>query len=161
MSDVARVRRALGGLELAALRHRAAVKRALGVGDEELSALLHLAHHGGASQRGLADLTSLSRSGTSAMLQRLEQRGLVRRGPRPSDRRSQVVELSPAGRERLRDAYRELDSALAAALAAAPADTQALGRLLDGIRQAAERAEPTLGVTVPPPPPEPAWRSWG
>jgi DNA-binding MarR family transcriptional regulator len=165
MSDVALLRRALAGLELAALRHRSAVKRALGVGDEELCALLHLVHHGGASQRELAELTTLSRSGTGAMVQRLEHHGLVRRRPQPGDRRTRVVELSPSGRERMQRAYRELDAALAAALPASDADLEALTRLLDGLRQAAEHAQTGLRGATPAPPPappgEPIWRRWG
>ena len=162
--SVADVRRALAGLELAALRHRSAVKRVLGVGDEELCALLHLVQHGGASQRELAELTTLSRSGTGAMLQRLEQHGLVERRPQPGDRRARVVELSAAGRERMRRAYRELDAALAAAL---PEDTdlEALTRLLDRLRHAAVQARAELGdaspAPPPPPPGEPIWRRWG
>lgn len=165
MSDgVANVRRALAGLELAALRHRGAVRRVLGVGDEELCALLHLVHHGGASQRELAELTTLSRSGTGAMVQRLEQHGLVQRRPQPGDRRTRVVELSPAGRERMRRAYRELDAALAAALPE-DADLEALTRLLDGLRHAAGQAQAELRdaspAPSPPPPGEPIWRRWG
>jgi DNA-binding MarR family transcriptional regulator len=166
MSDVAQVRRALAGLELAALRHRSAVKRVLGVGDEELCALLHLVHHGGASQRELAELTTLSRSGTGAMVQRLEHHGLVQRRPQPGDRRTRVVELSPAGRERMQHAYRELDAALAAALPhVSDADLEALTRLLDGLRHAAEHARAGLRGAAPAPPPappgEPIWRRWG
>jgi DNA-binding MarR family transcriptional regulator len=165
-AGVTRVRRALAGLELAALRHRSAVKRVLGVGDEELCALLHLVHHGGASQRQLAELTTLSRSGTGAMVQRLEQHGLVQRRPQPGDRRARVVELSPAGRERMQRAYRELDAALAAALPDSPdADLDALARLLDRIGHAADRAQAELGgaspAPPPPPPGEPIWRRWG
>jgi DNA-binding MarR family transcriptional regulator len=162
--SVADVRRALAGLELAALRHRSAVKRMLGVGDEELCALLHLVHHGRASQRELAELTTLSRSGTGAMVQRLEQHGLVQRRPQPGDRRTRVVELSPAGRERMRRAYRELDAALASALPH-EAEADALARLLDGLKEAAEQARAALrdASPAPPPPPpgEPIWRRWG
>jgi uncharacterized membrane protein len=64
------VRRSLAALELAAIRHRRDVRRQLRVGEEELSALLYLAHHGGALQHELARVTSLSRSGAGAMLQR-------------------------------------------------------------------------------------------
>jgi DNA-binding MarR family transcriptional regulator len=152
------VRRALAGLELAALRHRGAVRRHLGVGDDELCALLHLAHHGGTSQRELAAATTLSRSGAAAMLQRLEHHGLVHRRGDPGDRRRRLVELTPAGRDRLDSAYARLDASLRGLLDARPADElTALAALLDALGHA---AEPTA-ATAPPIPAEPIWRRWG
>src|SRR4051794_32457808 len=110
------VRRSLAALELAAIRHRRDVRRRLGVGDEELSALLYLAYHGGVMQHQLAEITSLSRSGAGAMLQRLEERGYVQRRADPADRRLRMVELSPAGREQVQRAYGEFTRALDRAL---------------------------------------------
>ena|ERR1700752_2196742 len=68
----------------------------------ELAALLYLAHHGSVPQRRLAEITALSRSGAGAMIQRLEQDGLVERRSDPADRRLRFVELSAEGRRRLR-----------------------------------------------------------
>jgi DNA-binding MarR family transcriptional regulator len=160
----ASVRDALAALELAAVRHRASVRRRLGVGDEELIALLYLAHHGGVPQGRLADVTTLSRSGTGALIQRLEHRRLVQRRAYPGDRRRRVVELSPIGRERIHKAYCELDATARALLADRPLDElEALGRLLDGLRRAAEEAAAESPVEVAPPAAagEPIWRRWG
>jgi DNA-binding MarR family transcriptional regulator len=134
----------------------------LGVGDDELSALLHLAHHGGVPQGRLAELTTLSRSGTGAMVQRLEQHGLVQRRADPGDRRRRLVELTPAGRERVRGAYAELDAAAHALLAGhSEAELAALTRLCDGLRRAADTAAASAPAPVPAPPVEPIWRRWG
>jgi DNA-binding MarR family transcriptional regulator len=164
-AGAASVRRALAALELAAVRHRANVRRRLGVGDDELIALLHLAHHDGVPQGRLADLTTLSRSGTAAMVQRLEHRGLVQRRADPGDRRRRVVELSPAGRDRLRRAYGDVDAGLRRLLAGRPEDElETLGRLLDGLRRATEAAAsdaPATAVAAAPAAGEPIWRRWG
>src|SRR5919198_238814 len=46
----------------------------------------------------LAAATGLSSAATTTLLDRLEQRGLVRRVPDPSDRRKVLVEMSELGR---------------------------------------------------------------
>jgi DNA-binding MarR family transcriptional regulator len=158
----ASVRRSLAALELAAVRHRSGVRRRLGVGDDELSALLYLAHHGGVPQGRLAELTTLSRSGTGAMVQRLEHHGLVQRRADPGDRRRRVVELSPAGQERVQRAYGELDAAVRRLLAGRPdAELAALARVLDGLRRAAETTVTEVAAAAAPPAGEPIWRRWG
>jgi DNA-binding MarR family transcriptional regulator len=156
----ASVRRALAALELAAVRHRSRARRRLGVGDDELSALLHLAHHGGLPQGRLAQLTTLSRSGAGAMVQRLEHHGLVQRRADPGDRRRRLVELTPDGRERVCRAYGELDAAARALLSGrSQAELDALARLCAGLSRAAE----TTIAEPPPPAPSavPIWRRWG
>lgn len=159
---VARVRRALAALELAAVRHRGAVRQRLGLSEEELTALLHLAHHGDVPQGRLAGVTALSRSGTGAMVQRLEQAGLVERRADPQDRRLRRVALSPAGREHIERAYAPFDAAAAALLAGRPeAEAERLERMLEDLAAAA--AEPPRAPPEEPaatPPGEPIWRRW-
>src|SRR4051794_25787590 len=147
-SDISppRLQRSLAGLELALTGHRRDARRRLRVSDEELTVLLHLAHHGGARQPRLAALTGLSRSGTGALVQRLEQARLVERRADPADRRLRRVELTSTGRARLGDATRGLQGAVAqlvethdaAALAAALDDLSGqLGALTADPRAAA------------------------
>src|SRR5919107_2034407 len=112
MTPEVEVRQALAALELAAIRHRRAVRRRMRVGDEELSALLYLAHHGSVLQRDLGRMTSLSRSGAGAMLQRLEERGYVRRRTDRADRRLRLVELSAEGQADMEREYGELTTRL-------------------------------------------------
>ena len=160
-ASTARVRHALGAFELAANHHRRDVRRRLRVGEDELTVLLHLAHHGGASQRHLTGVTSLSRSGAGALLQRLEERGYVQRRTDPADRRLRLVELSPAGRERLDGAYAGLIAAIAALVAERdPAEVAGFAELLTGIARAIEpEGERRLAVVTDAT--DPIWRRWG
>ncbi len=159
MSDSDLLQRSLAGLELALTGHRRDVRRRLRVSDEELTVLLHLAHHGGARQPRLAALTGLSRSGTGALVQRLEQAGLVERRTDPEDRRLRRVELTSTGRARLGDATRGLRDALArlaethdaASLAAALGDLSTqLGTLT-----AEPSVAPAHAAEL-----DPVWRRW-
>ena len=156
----ATIHRSLAALELAAVRYRGGVRRRLNVGDEELTALLYLAHHGGVPQRRLAEITTLSRSGAGAMIQRLEHDGFVERHTDPADRRLRVVELSAAGRERVHDAYRDLGDATDRVLDATdPADLERLAGVLSNL---AAGARTTHEVDPPLAPAErdPIWRRW-
>jgi DNA-binding MarR family transcriptional regulator len=159
----AKVHRSLAALELAAVRYRGGVRRRLNVGDEELTALLYLAHHGGVPQRRLAEITTLSRSGAGAMIQRLEHDGYVERRADPGDRRLRLVELSTTGRDRVDGAYRELTDATEHVLAEnTPAELDLLARLLDGLVRAADtssgedQAEPQRAAAEG----DPIWRHW-
>lgn len=51
----------------------------------------------------LADTVLLSKSGLTRLVDRMEREGLVARTPCPDDRRGTFAELTPAGRQRLRD----------------------------------------------------------
>ena len=162
-TPTAKVQRSLAAFELAAVGYRGRVRRQLNVGDEELTALLYLAHHGGVPQRRLAEITTLSRSGAGAMIQRLEQDGFIERRTHPSDRRLRLVELSTAGRARVHDAYRDLTDATERLLADSPeADLEPLARLLDGLAGAAHAAngENDEDPLSPPAEGDPIWRHW-
>ncbi|MDA0184353.1 MarR family transcriptional regulator [Solirubrobacter phytolaccae] len=144
---------ALAALELAGMQRRGELRRRLRVGDEELTALLHLAHHERLAQRRLGELTGLSRSGAGAMIQRLEEHGYVRRWADPEDRRLRWIELTPAGREALDGASPvTLDDLTTEDLVAA-------GRVLDQLvgepvsAPEADDIAPADGV--------PVWRHWG
>jgi DNA-binding MarR family transcriptional regulator len=110
------VRAALAALELAGIHYRRDARQALRIGEEDLAALLYLAHHGGVTQGRLADATSLSRSGTGALVQRLQERGYVARATDATDRRLRLISLTPAGRARLDEAYAGFEAALERAL---------------------------------------------
>lgn len=159
----ARVRHALAALELAGIQNRRRVRLRLRVGEEELSALLYLAHHGGVTQRRLADVTSLSRSGAGSMIQRLEERGYVHRSPDTVDKRLRLVELSPAGRDALADAYRDLHAAASELLRdAAEPELDELARILRGLANAARSPHGVAAEPTPlPSDGEPIWRRWG
>jgi DNA-binding MarR family transcriptional regulator len=71
--------------------------------------LAALEEFGPASQAALGRRTSIDRSDVVAALNDLAGRGLIERSPDPDDRRRNVITITPAGTEQLR----ELDAILA------------------------------------------------
>ena len=90
-----------------------------------------------------ADL-AITVGGTSKLVDRLEAAGLCRRLPNPDDRRSSLIELTPAGRRLLQGADRsfadELERRLGAALPAR--DLTHLLRTLTRLRAALSAPDP-------------------
>jgi DNA-binding MarR family transcriptional regulator len=157
MRDPDPIQRSLAGLELALTGHRRAVRRRLQVSDEELTVLLHLAHDGGLRQPRLAALTGLSRSGTGALVQRLEQAQLVERKPDPDDRRLRRVELTRDGRARLARARSGLDAAVERTIETPDTLVPALDELTAAIGAlAGEAAAPSARETRL----DPVWQRW-
>ena len=81
-------------------RMRGALASAAGISATDLDALEHLEADGPLTQRDLGDRLSLTSGAITMLVDRLEQAGLVRRRPHPSDRRYVLVELSPQALER-------------------------------------------------------------
>jgi DNA-binding MarR family transcriptional regulator len=102
------IRELLYRRDVAVARHRAAFARALGVTDTEMCALLHLAQRGELAPSAIAALLDLSSGGATALVQRLERRGHVRRTPHPTDRRSTLIRLTPGTAARLHEAQMPL-----------------------------------------------------
>jgi len=151
-------------LDLALVRHRAGVSRRLRVSDDELTVLLYLAEDGGVTQGGLASLTNLSRSGVSAMVQRLERAGLVERYPAPGDKRIRMIRLSSRGSARMTEAYSERNAELRRLLGELPADhIDDLDRFLAGLAAATEErvSDPGAEPISEPVLADPIWRLWG
>ena len=151
--------RALDRRELAAHRHRAVVGRALGVSDDALLVLLHLARSELATHAELSALVGLSRSGMGSLLQRLEQADLVARRADPADRRVRRIALTDAARERLADAYRDYAAGLDRLLAGFSDEEQAtVARFLDGLAGLGEHAAPATCASAPQ---DRIWLAWG
>jgi DNA-binding MarR family transcriptional regulator len=75
-------------------RLRTALARRLGLAVADLDALEHLELAGPLSQRDMAERLLLSSGAVTFLVDRLEQAGLVRRRPHPTDRRATLVALS-------------------------------------------------------------------
>ncbi|MBE4733441.1 MULTISPECIES: MarR family winged helix-turn-helix transcriptional regulator [Streptomyces] len=77
-----------------------AVRRECGISHTMLEVLLRLCRRPGeeVSQRQLAEDLTLTSSGTTRLIDRMEEAGLVRRLPSPGDRRSVLVEPTEQGR---------------------------------------------------------------
>lgn len=82
-----------------------------GIGGRELAVLLVLDTAEPASQRQAAVRLGVDRTTMVALLDALQDKGLVARRPHAGDRRRNVVELTAAGRETLRAAVRASDEA--------------------------------------------------
>jgi DNA-binding MarR family transcriptional regulator len=81
-----------------------AVGRALGVNAADMRCLDHLSE-GSRTAGELALATGLRPAATTALVDRLSERGLVRRVPSDGDRRRVLVELTDEGRARVWQAY--------------------------------------------------------
>lgn len=94
--------------------------------------VLNVLHRlGEGSQRELCDALDLDRSTVAGLIARLEARGLVARARAAADRRRNVVRLTEAGRDELRDLLApaaRVDEVLTAALT--PQERATLQRLL-------------------------------
>ena len=85
----------------------------------------------------------VSSGGMTDRLRRLEARGLVRRRPSAEDRRSMLVELTPAGRRLVERAFREdmeVENEIVARLG--PAERDQLARLLEQLARILEQEQP-------------------
>ena len=81
-----------------------AVGRALGVNSADMRCLDHLSE-GPRTAGELALATGLRPAATTALVDRLSARGLVRRVPSPGDRRRVLVELTEEGGAKVWEAY--------------------------------------------------------
>lgn len=98
---------------------------------------------GQASQRELCDALDLDRSTVAGLVARLESRGLVARVRADADRRRNVVQLTDAGRDTLRDlapAAARVDDVLTATLT--PGERETLQVLLTKVLQVEETGPP-------------------
>ena len=79
----------------------------------------------------LAEQVTLSRTGLSRLVDRLEEAGMLRREPAPEDRRGSYVVLTPAGAALLRRMWPVYERVLEQELAANMDDPRTLRTLLE------------------------------
>lgn len=90
------IRQSLSRKDLASARQRIALGRSLGLAENEVLALAHLARHGELTPTGLGRLLGLSSGGATTLVQRLERAGHLTRAGNPRDGRSNLLRLAPA-----------------------------------------------------------------
>lgn len=93
-----------------------AAERQSGLSAAQLFALRQVEAQPGCSLGDLAELTLTHSSSVSVVVQRLLEKGLLRRGRDPGDGRRAVLQLTPAGQARLRRSPMSADARLLAAL---------------------------------------------
>jgi DNA-binding MarR family transcriptional regulator len=77
----------------------------LGIDPRHFLLLRFVAREQGRSQQSLGDMLRIPASRMVALVDHLEQRGLVERRPNPSDRRARALHLTPAGQRLLGQAF--------------------------------------------------------
>lgn len=141
-----KIRQALNRKDLASARQRAALARLLALTDTDVLAIQHLAQAGRLTPSQLGSLLRITSGGATALVQRLEREGCVRREPHPTDRRSTLLRLTPqierAAGEALGPLVRDIE-ALATALA--PEERELIAGFLLSVTDAAERHATQLG----------------
>lgn len=122
-----------------------------GVSGREFGVLTLLEAEGPASQQHLASRIGVDRTTMVALIDALEEKRLVNRHRDPSNRRAYLLEVTAAGRKRLRDARRAVELAEQEALAPlSAAESVAFTRALQRVVQigAIESSEgPTTAAT--------------
>ena len=111
-----------------------------GIDARELGVLLVLAGPEPASQQQAAQRLGVDRTTMVALLDTLEDKGLVSRHPHAEDRRRNLVELTDAGQDTLRQATKASDDAERALLA--PLSLQAANHLRDSLQLIAIDPDP-------------------
>jgi DNA-binding MarR family transcriptional regulator len=103
-----------------------------GIDARELGVLIVLASHEPASQQQVAQRLGVDRTTMVALLDTLEDKGLVFRRPHAEDRRRNVIDLTDHGKDTLRRATQVSDDAERALLA--PLTPQDRKRLRDALQ---------------------------
>jgi DNA-binding MarR family transcriptional regulator len=108
-----------------------------GVTADQFVLLAALAEANALTQQDLARRVCSDASTVRAMLQLLENQGLVARGPHPSDGRARSVTLTPRGRRAYREMHEGSEPFRAGLLAAVgPGRADALLEMLQGLTRA-------------------------
>jgi DNA-binding MarR family transcriptional regulator len=108
---------------------RRALRAELDLGTQKAELLIRLAQ-APMTLREIAQAAEVDPPAATVAVDRLERRGLVRRGPHPDDNRRKLVHLTDAGLEAAATARRILAEPPPALAALDPDDLAALGRIL-------------------------------
>jgi DNA-binding MarR family transcriptional regulator len=129
-------------------RFDAIVARRLDAAPAEFKAMDHILASGGLTPGQLGDRLALTSGAVTALVDRLERLGWVKRVPHPTDRRSVIVSKASAKVSAGEEIYRRFAEALAQAAAAlTPEERAACVRFLDAAAEiAAEQARELRGT---------------
>ena len=136
-----RTLRALARCFQAFERHSAAHIRALGLTPSQFDIVATLGNPAGMTFRELGEETLITKGTLTGVVDRLEERGLVRRVGSPTDGRSTVVQLTSRGEAEFDRAFPEHVAHLKRAFTTlTAADMDTLECMLDRLRDAFEKA---------------------
>lgn len=115
-----------------------------------LSVLSHLAQYGPMTAKQLANTDRLKPQTLTRSLNRLEEDGLIARKQDDTDRRQSQIEVTEAGRRRLRDDVRPGDAWLAEAMRARLTSTEReLMRLAGTLMMRLAEDDPSTATPLP------------
>ena len=124
-----------------------AMCRQLNINETDFQALQHLTRHRSMTPGELATRLSISTAATTAVLDRMSERGHVQRSPHPSDRRSFLVSPSPAAiAQALHIIAPLLDDANRIAESMTPDEQTAVVRYLESMLEAMHQQLTTIGT---------------
>jgi len=89
-----------------------AVGSILGINITDMKSLDIIVNRGFASPSQLAKFTGLSTGSTTAMIDRLEKRGLIERRPNPKDRRGTIIILTEGATKKLPPLFESMSKAM-------------------------------------------------
>jgi DNA-binding MarR family transcriptional regulator len=131
-SDIPALRRALSGYLEARSGALLAARQALGIGEGDARALLRIAESPGIRPTQLREFLGITAAGVTALIDRLVERGAVRREVDPDDRRVNRITLTIDLAEEPWEQLTRFDTDFDAAILAADAvETDRFAALLD------------------------------
>ena len=114
----------------------------------EVLVLLHFSRRGALPMGKMGDRLMIHPPSDTNLVDRLEEAGLVRRLPHPSDGRTTLVELTPAGRNVVEEATRRVTGVDLGLAGLASEELETLTALLRKVRvDAGDYAEPATSST--------------
>ena len=123
-----------------------------GLGLTDFAALEALMHKGPLTIGEIQSKVPLALGSMTAVVDRLERRGLIVRTPSPADRRAKVLKLSPKGRAAVEEAFRrhaaDLESAMAVLTRREKRQLRALLKKLGRFAAAAEAKARTTAKSL-------------
>ena len=134
------IRAALLRKALADAAQRAALARRLGVTDNEVLAVQHLARGGESTPGQLSMRLQLSSGGTTGLIQRMQRAGHVTRDVHPRDARCVVLRLTPEIQAWAADAWAPLVAAIDALVDdMSSKEAEVVRSFLEAVADAADR----------------------
>ncbi|GGG69041.1 hypothetical protein GCM10011374_36840 [Kocuria dechangensis] len=125
----------------------------LQLGSSDLEALGHLYHEGSLAPGRLSALMGVTSGTMTALLDRVEKAGFLRREPNPQDRRGRLIVLTPAGQHAMHWLYDQFEDVIRHALAGVPdldvEQFHAVLELLAGSLDAGNHPHDPSGATTP------------
>ncbi len=94
--------------------------RELHLGSSDIVALGHLHDAGSMAPKELSALMGVTSGTMTALLDRVEKAGFLKREHNPEDRRSLLIHLTPAGQHAMQWLYEQFDAAIRQTLAGVP-----------------------------------------